>query len=418
MSSLPADPSLSRDGIERLPKGERSPSALQAAVRATVRSRTAELAARWESQVKSVTLMSDSDVRLADHGVGAHDLVTALLSSLDAADADAGSDEAIAHGLRFGTDAFMLGTSLHHLTKALDLLSAMALYTVETVIVESGVSGSAVEGVRLARQLQGRSALLSLAATRGYMQAYAEALRERFRHLRHDLRNPLGTIKSVLSLMDDHTVPLDARADPRFQAMAQRNARSLEELIADRLSDAAALLPIVAGQDVSLRSIASSVRRELRGETERRGVTVFVGGDAPSGRLDTPALELLLRAALQAALQECDAGEQLHLEFDDTVSDRAIVTISCESGRPALSDQKSLARLTSLARQVGASLSAEDRLVVSVPMGPRDASEPVAPSGAGRERAILRESAELGDGETRHDVRSSREGDHGQAGVL
>jgi signal transduction histidine kinase len=381
-----------------------------------VRNHAAEREIRWESQVKSVALMSEADVRLADHGVGVRDLVDALLSSLDAA--DAGSDEAIAHGLRFGTEAFARGTSLHHLTKALDLLSAMALYTVETVILESGISGSAAEGVRLARQLQGRSALLSLAATRGYMQAYGEALRERFRHLRHDLRNPLGTIKSVLSLMDDETVPIDARADPRFQAMAQRNARSLEELIADRLSDAAALLPIIAGQDVSLRSIASSVRRELRGETERRGVTVFVGSDAPSGRLDTPALELLLRAALQAALQECDAGEQLHLDFDDTVSDRAIVSISCESGRPTLSDQQSVARLASLARQVGASLSAEDRLIVSVPMGPRDVSEPVVPTAAERERPVLRDAVELGDGEARDDIGSARQSEHGEPGAL
>jgi hypothetical protein len=213
-------------------------------------------------------------------------------------------------------------------------------------------------------------------------------------------------------------VPLDARADPRFQEMAQRNARSLEELIADRLSDAAALLPIVAGQDVSLRSIASSVRRELRSEIERRGVTVFVGSDAPSGRLDAPALELLLRAALQAALQECLEGEQLHLEFDETVSDRAIVSISCDSGRSILRDERSLARLTSLARQVGASLTADDRLMVSVPMDARDVAGPSAPMAAERERPILREAVELGDGESRDDVGSARQSEHGESGAL
>ena len=184
MSPLPADPSLPRDGIERSPGGEHSPSVLQTAVQSAVRDHAGELGARWESQVRSVALMSATDFRLGEHGVGAHDLVNALLSSLDGA--DTGSDEAIAHGLRFGTGAFTRGTSLHHLTKALDLLSAMALYTVERTIIDSGIAGSAVEGVRLARQLQGRSALLSLAATRGYMQAYAQALRERFRHLRHD----------------------------------------------------------------------------------------------------------------------------------------------------------------------------------------------------------------------------------------
>lgn len=414
VSSSSADPAVSRDASERSPKGERSQSVFQTAVQSALRERTGELARRWESQVRSVALMTEVDASAAAEGVGAHDLVNALVSSLESADAE--SDEAIACGLRFGTDAFARGTSLHHMMKALDLLAAMTLYTLETAIEESGASGSAAEGVRLARQLHGRSSLLSLAATRGYMQAYALALRERFRHLRHDLRNPLGTIKSVLSLMNDETVPLDARADPRFQVIAKRNARSLEELIADRLSDAAALLPVIAGQDVSLRSIASSVRRELRSEIERHGVTVFVGADVPSGRLDAPALELLLRCALQAALQESVEGEQLHLEFDDGVADRAVVIISCDSGRPPLKEAGSLARLTSLAQQVGASVSADDRLIVSVTMGTRDSSEAVAAT-AERERPIVRDAVELGGGETSDDVGGARQREHGETGA-
>ena len=392
--------------------GERPYLALQAAVLPTVRKHTGDLAARWESQVRSVMLMSDSSALESDEGGMAHGLVNALVCALDPNDVE--FDEALEHGLRFGADAFARGTSLHHTMKALDLLSAMTLYTVESAIEEAAVSGSPADGVRLARQLHGRAALVSLAATRGYMQAYAEALRERFRHLRHDLRNPLGTIKSVLSLMNDETVPLDARADPRFQAMAKRNARSLEELIADRLSDAAALLPIVASQDVSLRSIASSVRRELRGETEHRGVTVVVGADAPHGRLDAPGLELLLHGALQAVLQECEEGDQLHLEFDEAIADRAIVIISWESGRSPLRDKTAVARLTSLAHQIGASLSADGRLLVSVPMGTRDAGEPVVPAATERERPISLEAIDSGDGDARDDVGGTREREHGE----
>jgi signal transduction histidine kinase len=397
---------------------ERPGLALQSAVLSVVRERSADLAARWEAQVQTVALMSDARTRLADDGVGARRLVAALVGGLDLDDDE--SDEAIEHGLRFGADAFARGTSLHHTMKALDLLFAMTLYAVETAFEHVAISGSPADGVRLARQLQGRSALLSLAATRGYTQAYAEALRERFRHLRHDLRNPLGTIKSVLSLMNDESVPLDARADPRFQVMAKRNARSLEELIADRLSDAAALLPIVAGQDVSLRSIASTVRRELRGETERHGVTVLVGADAPYGRLDAPGLELLLRGALLAVLQECAEGDQLHLEFDDSVADRAIVIVSCESGRPPLEDAAALARLTSLAHQIGASLSAGERLLVSVPMGTRDEDESLAPGVIERERPIPREATgavESVGGEPSNDVGGARQRHHGETGA-
>jgi hypothetical protein len=200
--------------------------------------------------------------------------------------------------------------------------------------------------------------------------------------------------------------------------MAKRNARSLEELIADRLSESAALLPIVASQDDSLRSIASSVRRELRGETEHRGVTVVVGADAPHGRLDAPGLELLLRGAVQAVLQECEEGDQLHLEFDGAVADRAIVIISCESGRAPLQDKTALARLTSLAHQIGASLSADGRLLVSVPMGAHDVDdEPIASAAAERERPIPRETMDSGDGDTRDDVGGARERQHGETGA-
>ena len=44
-------------------------------------------------------------------------------------------------------------------------------------------------------------------------------------------------------MMDDETMPAEARAHPRFRAMAKRNARALGDLIADRLSDTAAVLP-------------------------------------------------------------------------------------------------------------------------------------------------------------------------------
>jgi hypothetical protein len=293
----------------------------------------------------------------------------------------------------------------------------MTLYAVETVIDDLAPQDTtAAQGIRLARQLQRRAAILSLAATRGYTQAYAEALRERFRHLRHDLRNPLGTIKSVLALMDDESVPPDARADPRFQAMAKRNARSLEDLIADRLSDAAALLPIVPSQDVSLRAIACAVRRELRNETERHGVTLLVGTSSPFGRVDAPGLELLLRSALQATLQECVEGDQLTLAFSDPVNGVATVSIGCASGRPPLEDAASLERLTSLARKMGASVTTGECVLLSVPMHGHEGVNGVT-VGVEGERSVPRGAVNLGDLDARDDVRGSRQRQHGQPGT-
>lgn len=393
---------------------ERSYRSFQDRVLSRTRAGAAELATRWEAQIKSVALMDDTRLGHTADSNWARRLTDLLLGSPASDDSEA--EEAIAAGLEFGTNAFVGGSSLHHTMKALDLLVAMTLYAVETSIEQSGARDAGpADGIRIARHLQRRSTLLTLAATRGYMQAYTEALRERFRHLRHDLRNPLGTIKSVLALMNDESVPPDARADPRFQTMAKRNARSLEDLIADRLSDAAALLPIVADQEVSLRSVACAVRRELRSEIERRGVTMLVGATAPYGRVDVPGLELLLRGVLQDILQECGEGDQLQLEFSGPVDGLGTVSVSCESGREPIHDKSALERLSSLARRIGASISAGQQVLVSVPMQAMPGDE-ITPIGA--ERSVTRGPVSLGDGDARDDVGGPRERYHGQSGAL
>lgn len=340
---------------------------------------------------------------------GDESLVGALVGGL--ADGDEPGQDTIGHAMQFGSAAFGRGVSLHHVLKALDLLMAMTLFAVESTLVRIQSDADAVDGLKLARRLQRQGALLSLAATQGYMQAYADALRDRFRHLRHDLRNPLGTIKSVLALMDDDSVPLEARVNPSFRAMATRNARSLEELIAERLSDAAALLPTVAGQSVSVRAIACAVRRELRAEAEKRGVVITVEQGGPHGQLDAAGLELLLRDTLQAMLQECAQGERIHLDFDQA-SGRASLVLSYESGQSLIRDSRVLERLSTLAGQIGATIMAGEGAPLSIQL-PLGEMSPIAE----RERSVARESEELGGGETRHDVRGAHESHHGQSGV-
>jgi signal transduction histidine kinase len=408
VNQSPADQSASEEAFETLQSDEQLYRVFRRAVLSTLRTQAADLVARWERQITSVAFIDTSGSRAEGENEVTSDLASLMIGVLISEDVE--SDEAIMHGLRFGIDTFARGVSLHHAMKALDLLSAMTLYAAEVAADDTDISAgtTAGHGVRLARHLQGRAALLSLAATRGYTQAYAEALRERFRLLRHDLRNPLGTIRSILALMDDDSVPLASRADPRFQVMARRNARSLEELIADRLSDAAALLPVVAGQDVSLRTIASCVCRELRTETGRNRVTILVSADAPHGRVDAPGLELLLRSALEAIVQECGPGEQLSLKFNDSAADRATITVSSDSGRPPLADAGALERLSMLARKIGATLTAGDRVLLSVPMAVASRDDRPHHIHPDKERALPFDPIRLGDRETRDDLGGPR----------
>jgi signal transduction histidine kinase len=386
--------------------------AVQHAVLALLRPEASDLAARWTTQAGTLLLHARTTDDVSEPMVDARELVDALIGG--SSGGDTMPESSIGHGLQFGAEAFTRGLSLHHVIKSLDLLAAMTLYAMESALERRPIpAATAADGIRVARGLQRRSALLSLAATRGYMQAYSDALRDRFRHLRHDLRNPLGTIKSVLALMDDDSVPLEARVNPNFRAMATRNAKSLEELIADRLGDAAGLLPVVSGHDVSVRTIACAVRRELRADAERRGVRILVDQGGPRGQLDAAGLELLLRGTLQAVLQECVSGEQLQVEFEQTAG-RAIVIVSRDSGHPPIRDPEVLQRLGALAAQIDASIVAAERVQVSFHYRAGDNGRA---QGTERERTVPRQSGALGDGEARHDVRGPSEGHHGQAGA-
>jgi signal transduction histidine kinase len=373
-----------------------------------LRPQAADLAARWTVRAREVLLLDRPDDMDLQTVVDTNELVDALIGST--AVSEEVPESAIRHGLRFGANAFTHGVLLHQVMKALDLLAEMTLYALESELGRSpSPAGTAAEGVRFSRRLQHRRALLSLAATRGYMQAYADALRDQFRQLRHDLRNPLGTIKSVLALMDDDSVPLEARVNPNFRAMATRNAKSLDELIADQLSDAAALLP---GNDVSVRAVACAVCRELQEDAERRGVSIFVEQGGPQGQLDAAGLELLLRGALQAALRECDSGDRLQVEFKQS-SGRASVAVSHDARRPPVRDAHALECLGVLARQIGASFTAEeDHVLVSIQFRPGNQDQKRAVE---REQPVPQPTGGLSDGEPRQDVRGAREGHHGQA---
>jgi light-regulated signal transduction histidine kinase (bacteriophytochrome) len=210
---------------------------------------------------------------------------------------------------------------------------------------------------------------VTLAASKGYTQAVADGVRDRFRHLRHDLRNPLGTIKSVLALMDDESMPVDARSHPKFRAMAKRNARSLEEMIVARLGDAGALVPTLSHQQVSLRTVACSVRRDLRAEAESRHVAVLVSDVRVHACVDAVNLELLLHTTMLAALQEAAKGDSLMIDFElRQGANHAIVRLAVEPERPLLAGAV-FERLRVQAEHMGVRVTADERgLALSIPV--------------------------------------------------
>ncbi|MFN2565278.1 MAG: hypothetical protein ABR499_09755 [Gemmatimonadaceae bacterium] len=214
----------------------------------TLTRRSAELGQWWaeRAQLSVPESGEPSTDGGAPTGHAAERLVRTLL---DAAGADVATkdgarrnDPVVRAGWAIGIGAHRRNTSLHQLLEALDLLAAALLRAAERAATEHG-GAMGRDGLEIARRIAGSTSLLRLAASSGYTRAVADELRERYRAIRHDLRNPLGTIKSAVALLTDESVPKEMHQSLRVRAMVTRNASSLDQMIGEALGDDAAHLP-------------------------------------------------------------------------------------------------------------------------------------------------------------------------------
>lgn len=380
--------------------------ALRRRAAAALGAQAVEIASRWETQARAA--MPEREVT-PDVRATFHASAVALVQSLATALATDGatSDDAVGLGLAFGTTAFASGVMLHHMLRAFDLLVAMCLFALEDDLAAAdGRHAAATDGVRLCRRLQRASSLSTLAAARGYSLAANDATREQFRRLRHDMRNPLGTIQSAVSLMEDEAVPEEARRSPRFRAMIRRNARALDDMIVQRLGDAEARSPAGAYQRISLRAIVCAVRRDLRAEATAREVMLVVASRNTPYRLDAAGVELLMHDILLAAIQQADAGEVLTIDFGDEVEGRASIDLAAASGRAPIHATDTLHRLRAIGTRLGLWLEAtDDRISLALPvMADEEAGgRPLHHPAGSRARDVGKPSDDLGSARQRED---------------
>jgi signal transduction histidine kinase len=244
-----------------------------------------------------------------------------------------------------GRAAFAGGLSVQHVVRDADLLLAVVLADVERALEDlpDAAGTTAAQGFTVARRLHRAAGRYGQAAVGGFVHALLAELRERYRLLRHDLRNPLGTIRSALSLMEDETVPAETRHGPSIRAMVARNAGSLDHLIALGLDDAAATALFAPAQDIGLRDVAIAARREVREAARLTGCEIVV--DLPEGgasHVDGAALELTLTAVLLSALARAAPGATLHIAQVEGSGDAddagAVLRVSVEQPEPGRAD--------------------------------------------------------------------------------
>ena len=338
----------------------------------------ADLGARWQEQAPAFAPRTPERSALSGPGE-AEEVVRVLADALH--DETRGPDAVMRAGWGFGSAAYRANLSLHYMLKEIDLLVAILLFACERASedVEAPIA-TAADGIAVARRLQRAQTLFTLAAAKGFTHAYVEELQEHYRALRHDLRNPLGTIKSAVSLMGDETVPVEQRTDPRFRQMVARNATSMDAVIGKRLSDASILVPAFARQEVSLRDVALHVRRSLRDEANERGGRVEVGEALPTVLTDSASFELVLRSVTAAALRAARRGTVVAIDLAELRDRSAVVSVGYEpaEGAERLDETGALAFATELGAGTGAKVWVDGagHLSVEVPVARAGALTP------------------------------------------
>ena len=373
-------------------------------VAAALEAEAPALTERWQTQARAVAPRAGarraSDVipsDVAKETIGA--LVCALRRSPRC------QDDVLRAGWGFGSREHARGTSLHHMVKEIDLLEAMVLYAAERIAARDvGASSSGVDVMGAARRLHRTFAAMRLAATKGFTHALVEVLRGRYRTLRHDLRNPIGTIRSAIALMDDESLPADIRFGERYRAMVTRNAASLETMITAALGDAQAHGPALTLQDVSLAELARTVRRDLRDDAEAVGCTIELAptlsaAPLPAVRVDSTAFELVLRSLVDAALDGARRGTVVTVGLRALRDEAASVAVSyvpaaraadhvAPPGELAAPDVSALA--VELSRRAGGRVWREDdaTLLLEIPVELRVGENATAAVGAAPQPAV------------------------------
>lgn len=308
-----------------------------------------ELGTHWRERARVAAprmagpVPADQAAQVARIEEGAIDDVRALAGCL-------GNDaqwpgEVIRSGWAFGDATYRAGLSLQHLVKEADLLLAILLAAVErsTSVGDTEIDVfSAREGISLVRRLHGAGSLFTEAACTAFAGAVRESLRQRLRALRHDLRNPIGTIRGAVALMQDELVPIETRQGVELRAMLARNAESLDALVAAQLGEGGRFSTVFTTREVSLHDIGLAVRRSLRAALSVVGCDIVVSDRLPTASVDGPGFELALSTLVLAAMQVAEPGEVIAIEPDASRDDRrvtlAVIVRAVDPG-DALADQ-------------------------------------------------------------------------------
>jgi signal transduction histidine kinase len=291
------------------------------------------LAQRWQARAEAVTPTAPTTEEQELSGLGpprSKEAVRAIVSAI--INAPSWRASVARWGWSFGASSHAAGHSLHVASRHAALLGELLLHAAEVASMEGDRSSlepaGADAGIAVARRLHRAIALLASSAAQGFTHAHLERLQERYRLARHDLRNPLSTIKNAIALMEDESVPVEVRANPRYRGIINRSVTAIDTLIGERLDEASALSAALDWHDVSLYAIAVAVRRELREEMIRAGCQIEIDPALPTVHTDPAVFELSVASTLSVFLRAVETGAVIRVSSDHSSELSVVVSFS------------------------------------------------------------------------------------------
>jgi two-component system sensor histidine kinase GlrK len=163
-----------------------------------------------------------------------------------------------------------------------------------------------------------------------------EANRARvLRHVSHELKTPLASLREGIALLDDRVVGTLTGDQREVVAILESNARLLQQRIEGLLDYNAAVFDArrLNRRRVALRALVDAVLAEQRLQMQARRLRVTVGGAAPALWADPDKLKIVLANLVANAVSFSPEGGEIRLTL---ACPPGRVRIDCEDDGPGV----------------------------------------------------------------------------------
>ena len=298
-------------------KTSAAPPTFADGIAAAIRNAHVELAATWLKKLNELLPVPVTAVfptaSLLDHIPGLIEHIADDLHS-GATQALVANTAVVTKAVELGELRFRQQASVHQLLREYHLLADVLHEFIGNEIARRGPDAPATEALAIAGRLQGAVFVLMQKSVDTLVARYAETVARQTTRLEgfnrmvtHELRQPLGTIRSAVEVLRHPSTLEEARN--RCVELIESNSGRMATITTRLLTLSSMEVNSLQTQEIDLMSIASDVVAQLAEMAEKRGVSLRL--DIPSVRMvtDVARVELILVNLISNAIKYGDPAK-------------------------------------------------------------------------------------------------------------